>query len=430
MAPASVFAVEPAAAIDPVDVRADFPILSRQIYGRRLVYLDSAATSQKPRAVLRALQDYYETSNANVHRGVYLLAEEATEAYESARARVARFVGAGSTEEVVFTRNATEAINLVAFCWGHEHVGSGDTVVISAAEHHSNFVPWQRLAGERDSRLQFIDLNSDGTLDLGSFEGILTASTVKLVAVAAVSNVLGSINPVHEIVRLAHRAGALVLVDAAQMAPHMPLDVGAMGADFVAFTGHKMLGPTGIGVLWAKADLLEAMPPFLSGGEMIRRVTESGSTWNDLPWKFEAGTPNIAGAVGLGAAIDYLEHLSMEAVRRHEVGLVEYTLERLGLIDGVTILGPRDPSIRGGVVAFTVDEVHPHDLASILDREGVCVRAGHHCAQPLHEHLGIGASARASFYVYNDHDDVDALCRGVDKAKRVMRAGGTGHAQS
>ena len=402
-------------------VRADFPILGRTVHGRRLVYLDSAATSQKPVQVLDAIREYYLRSNANVHRGVYLLAEEATELYEGARATVANFIGAASPDEVIFTRNATEAINLVAYSWARANLLPGDAVAISALEHHSNFVPWQALARERGAALAIVGLNPDGTFDLDDFDRTLAVRRVKLVAVAGVSNVLGVINPIAEIVRRAHQAGALVLVDAAQMAPHMPLDVSALGADFVAFTGHKMLGPMGVGVLWGRRSLLEEIPPFLFGGEMIRRVTETETSWNDLPWKFEAGTPNVEGAVGLAAAIDYLERIGMASVREHEVALVDYALRALSQFDDINILGPLSSEGRGGVIAFNVGDIHPHDLATLLDRKaGVCVRAGHHCAQPLHERLGLAASARASFYVYNTPADVDALCEGIVQARAIM----------
>lgn len=405
-------------------LKTDFPILEREIYGKRLVYLDSAATSQKPVSVLAAEYDYYARSNANVHRGVYLLAEEATEMYEAARQKVADFIGATTTEEVVFTRNASEGINLVAYTWARHNLRSGDVIVLTPMEHHSNVVPWHILGGERNIRIAFVDMLADGTLDLDSLDRILEAGNVKLVAVAAVSNVLGTINPVAEIARRAHAEGALVLVDAAQAAPHMPLDVGDLDADFAAFTGHKMLGPTGIGVLWARRELLEEMPPFMGGGEMIRRVTEQGATWNDLPWKFEAGTPNIAGAVGLGAAIDYLDDIGMENVRQHERELVAYALERLDENPDVTVYGPSSADQRGGVVAFNVAGIHPHDLASIVDREGVCIRAGHHCAQPLMIRLGVDATSRASFYIYNDRADVDQLCDAIRIAQRVMSGSG------
>lgn len=406
---------------DLTGVKDDFPILRREVYGKALVYLDSAATSQKPCSVLASEHEYYCRYNANVHRGVYLLAEEATELYESARASVAAFIGAESADEVIFTRNASEAINLVAYTWGRRNIQSGDVIALTPMEHHSNIVPWQLLAEEKGAHLRWIDLEPGGTLDLTSLDEVMSGGNVKLVAVTCVSNVLGTINPLPDIARIAHAGGAVVLADAAQAAPHMPLDVGTLGADFVAFTGHKMLGPTGIGVLWGRRDLLAEMPPFMGGGEMIRRVTERASTWNDLPWKFEAGTPNIAGAIGLGAAIDYLSDLGMDQVREHERTITEYALERLTAMPSVTVYGPLSADCRGGVIAFNVEDIHPHDLASILDREGVCVRAGHHCAQPLHARLGAGSTARASFYVYNDINDVDALCHAITAAEGIMQ---------
>jgi cysteine desulfurase/selenocysteine lyase len=395
-------------------LRTDFPILNRQVNGKRLVYLDSAATAQKPQAVLDALDDYYTQHNANVHRGVYTLAEEATAAYEEARAKSARFIAAPSPREVIFTRSTTEATNLVAHAWGRSTLSAGDVVVLTHMEHHANIVPWHMLAAERGIELRWIPLTPDGQLDLTELPRLLDGA--KLLGVTAVSNVLGTINDIAPLAEAAHAAGALVLVDAAQAAPHLTIDVGALGADFLAFSGHKMLGPTGIGVLWARRELLEAMPPFLGGGEMISDVRLDGFSCAELPWKFEAGTPPIAEAVGLGAAIDYLHSVGMEAVRDHELALAAYAMatlrERFG--DRFKVHGPADPVERSGVLSFEFatsggDSVHPHDIAQILDSEGVCVRAGHHCAKPLMRVLGVNATARASFYVYNDEDDVDAL---------------------
>jgi cysteine desulfurase / selenocysteine lyase len=395
-------------------LRTDFPILTRQINGKRLVYLDSAATAQKPQAVLDALDGFYKEHNANVHRGVYTLAEEATAAYEAGRAKAARFIGAPSPREVIFTRSTTEAMNLVAHAWGRSALQPGDAVVLTHMEHHANVVPWHMLAAERGIELRWIPLTPDGQLDCTDLPRLLDGA--KLLGVTAVSNVLGTINDVASLAEAAHAAGALVLVDAAQAAPHITMDVGALGADFLAFSGHKMLGPTGIGVLWARRELLEAMPPFLGGGEMISDVRLDGFTCAELPWKFEAGTPPIAEAVGLGAAIDYLDGVGMEAVRAHEVSLATYALEALGerFGDRFRVHGPADPEARSGVLSFEFtttggDPVHPHDIAQVLDSEGVCVRAGHHCAKPLMRVLGVNATARASFYVYNDEDDVDAL---------------------
>ncbi len=395
-------------------LRTDFPILRRRVNGKRLVYLDSAATSQKPQAVLDALDDYYTQHNANVHRGVYTLAEEATAAYEAGRAKTARFINAPSTKEVIFTRSTTEATNLVAHAWGRSNLGAGDAIVLTHMEHHANIVPWHMLAAERGVELRWIPLTPDGHLDLTELPRLLDGA--KLLSVTAVSNVLGTINDIAPLAAAAHDAGALLLVDAAQAVPHITLDVTGLGADFVAFSGHKMLGPTGIGVLWTRRALLEAMPPFLGGGEMITDVRLDGFTPTELPWKFEAGTPPIAEAVGLGAAIDYLEGVGMDAVRAHERSLTTYALsaltERFG--DRFRIHGPAAPDERSGVLSFEFDtskgdNVHPHDIAQVLDSEGVCVRAGHHCAKPLMRVLGVTATARASFYVYNDEDDVDAL---------------------
>jgi cysteine desulfurase / selenocysteine lyase len=395
-------------------LRTDFPILDRQVNGKRLVYLDSAATAQKPQAVLDALNDYYEQRNANVHRGVYTIAEEATAAYEEARAKTARFINAPSTREVIFTRSTTEATNLVAHAWARANLAAGDPVVLTHMEHHANIVPWHQLAAERGIELRWIPLTADGHLDLTDLPRLLDGA--KLLAVTAVSNVLGTINDIAPLAEAAHAAGALVLVDAAQSAPHLTIDVVATGADFLAFSGHKMLGPTGIGVLWARRELLEAMPPFLGGGEMIADVRLDGFTCAELPWKFEAGTPPIAEAVGLGAAVDYLERVGMEAVRAHEVSLATYAFATLGerFGDRFRVHGPASPAERSGVMSFEFatshgDPVHPHDIAQVLDSEGVCVRAGHHCAKPLMRVLGVPATARASFYVYNDEDDIDAL---------------------
>jgi cysteine desulfurase/selenocysteine lyase len=406
-------------------LRTDFPILERRVNGKRLVYLDSAATAQKPQAVLDALDDYYKQHNANVHRGVYTLAEEATAAYEAARAKTARFINAPSPREVIFTRSTTEATNLVASAWGRSTLTAGDVVVLTHMEHHANIVPWHMLAAERGIELRWIPLTPDGQLDLTDLPRLLAGA--KLLGVTNVSNVLGTINDIAPLAEAAHAAGALVLVDAAQAAPHLTLDVAATGADFLAFSGHKMLGPTGIGVLWARRELLEAMPPFLGGGEMIADVRLDGFTCAELPWKFEAGTPPIAEAVGLGAAIDYLDDVGMEAVRAHELSLTAYAVatmqDRFG--DRFRVHGPADPEQRSGVLSFEFttsagDPVHPHDIAQVLDSEGVCVRAGHHCAKPLMRALGVPATARASFYVYNDERDVDALADALTAVEKMF----------
>ena len=400
---------------DPRVLKAQFPIFSAP-REKPLVYLDSAATSQKPQAVLDAMSQYYATCNANIHRGVYAIAEQATALYEDARRRFAAFVNA-SPREIVFTRNSTEALNLVARAYGAWKLKAGDAVLLTPMEHHSNLVPWQMLAAERKLELRFVPITETGELELSELPRLFADGRVKLVSFVHVSNVLGTVNPVAEIARIARAHGATVVVDASQSAAHMRLDVQALGIDFLACTAHKMLGPTGIGMLWGRRELLEAMPPFLGGGEMIRTVTLTESTWNELPWKFEAGTMAIAEAVGLGAAVQWLERVGLERVFAHDRELAAYAMARLGELDGVRLLGP-PADRRGSVVAFTVEGVHPHDVAMVLDRDGVCVRAGHHCAMPLHDRLGIPASVRASFHCYSLREDVDALVeslRGVRK---------------
>jgi cysteine desulfurase/selenocysteine lyase len=408
--------------VDPKVERiiADFPILARPTSrGKRLVYLDSAATSQKPRAIIEALVDYYEQYNANIHRGVYEIAERATEAYERARVKVARFIGAG-TPEVVWVRNTTEAINLVSYSWATHNVGKGDAILLSELEHHSDLVPWQLLAERNGAELRFIPVDERGIHVLDDLDRLLEGC--KLVAVSHVSNTLGTIAPLEQIVPRAHAAGALVLIDGAQGAPHLPLDVKALDVDFYTFSGHKMLGPTGIGALYAKRELLEAMPPFLSGGDMIRKVEYAHTSFAEPPRKFEAGTSNIADAIAFGVAVDYLSDVGMEWVREHEKGLTAYALARLSEYEprGLVIYGPRDPEKISGVISFNFADVHAHDLASILDTEGVCIRAGHHCTMPLMEKMGWNATARASFYLYNTEADVDVLCEGLEKAARVF----------
>ena len=400
--------------VTPLDVRADFPLL-----GRGFAYLDSAATSQKPAQVIDAIDSYYRRSNANVHRGVYELAQEATDLFEGARERVAAFVG-GETPTTIFTRNATEAINLVAYAWGAQNVSEGDEILISHMEHHSNIVPWQLLCERQGATLRYLHVSDDGLLSLDELDEVLAGGRVKLVATVHVSNVLGTINPVAEIAARARAAGAASLIDGSQAVPQMPVNVAEIGADFYAWTGHKALGPTGIGVLHGRRELLESMPPFLGGGDMIATVGVESSTWNELPWKFEAGTSAIAEGVGLGAAIDYLGAIGMDAFRAHERDLTAYTLERLAEIDGLRTFGPSDPERRGGVVSFEVEGAHPHDLAELCDREGVCIRAGHHCAQPLMREMGVPATARASFHVYNSRDDVDRLVGALQTAREVL----------
>ena len=399
--------------LDAARIRTDFPLLRQQENKHRIVYLDNAATTQKPQAVLDALANYYRTTNANVHRGAYDLAIRATEAYEAARSRVARFVNAWAPEGVVFTRGTTEAINLVAGSYGRANVRAGDTVVVTAMDHHSNLVPWQILCQEKGATIRMVEITEDGRLDLSDF-GRALERRPKLVAFPYVSNALGTINPAAQLARLAHAAGAVVLVDGAQSTPHLRVDMQALDCDFYALSGHKMLGPMGSGALVAKPALLDAMPPYHGGGEMISRVWDDHSTYNQLPHKFEAGTPNVEGAVGLAAAIDYLEGIGLDRIAEHEVALAGAAIEQLSRIEGVTVYGPRDH--RAGVVSFTYGDIHPHDIATILDQDGVCIRAGHHCTQPLMRRLNVAATARASFYVYNDRDDVTALTTALAKA--------------
>jgi cysteine desulfurase / selenocysteine lyase len=406
--------------LDPRAIRRDFPIFERDFGGRRLAYLDSAATSLKPRVVTDAMHGYNARFTANVHRGIYTTGEEATAAYEQARVKVARFLNARDSHEIVFVRNATEAINLVAQSWGRQSIARADSIVLTEMEHHSNLVPWQFLAQEKDADLEFVPFDGEGRLLLDSY-AVLLRTKPRLVAFTHVSNGLGTINPVGEMIEQAHAAGALVLIDGAQAVPHGPVDVQALGADFYVFSGHKVLGPTGSGALWARRELLEAMPPFLGGGEMIREVHLRHSTFNDVPWKFEAGTPDIAAAIGLGAAVDYLAELGMDRVREHERGLTAYALEMLPReVPGIRIHGPHDASDRAGIVTFTLPGIHPHDVATLLDRDAVAIRAGHHCTQPLHERLGESATARASFNVYSDRDDLDRLATGLRKVQGIF----------
>ncbi|HEY3473154.1 MAG TPA: cysteine desulfurase [Anaerolineales bacterium] len=401
------------------EIRKEFPIFQREIRaGIPLVYLDSTATSQKPLAVIEAMDRYYRRSNANIHRGVHTLAEEATSLYEQARVKIARFINAPSAHQVIYTRNTTESINLVAYSWARANLKSGDLVILTEMEHHSNLVPWQILQMERGIELEFIPVTEDGLLDLDAYKTLLSQGP-KLVSFTHMSNVLGTINPAAEIIRLAHEAGAVTLVDAAQSVPHLKVDVQALDADFLAFSAHKMCGPTGIGILYGKLDLLEAMPPFMGGGDMIKEVKLRSFRTNTLPYKFEAGTPAIAEAVGFGAAVEYLSSLGMEAIAAHEHEITDYALERLEEVPGVKVLGPGAEN-KGGVAAFTLDGVHPHDVAQILDQDGIAVRAGHHCAQPLHEKFGLPATSRASFYLYNTKDEVDLLVNGIYKVKELF----------
>ncbi len=401
------------------EIRKDFPILERETRkGVRVVYLDSTATSQKPLQVIEAMNDYYRRWNANIHRGVHTLAEEATSMYEGAREKIARFVNAASAREIIYTRNTTESINLVAYSWARANLKAGDLVILTEMEHHSNLVPWHMLQMERGIELDFIPVTQDGLLDLETYKALLDRRP-KLVSFTHMSNVLGTINPAAEIIRLGHEAGAIVLVDGAQSVPHLKVDVQALDADFYTFSAHKMCGPTGIGVLYGKTSYLDAMPPFLGGGDMIKEVKLRSFRANTLPHKFEAGTPAIAEAVGFGAAVDYLTQIGMNNIAAHEHEITEYALERLEEISGVKLFGPSADK-KGGVAAFTLEGVHPHDVAQILDQDGIAVRAGHHCAQPLHEKFGIHATSRASFYLYNTKDEVDMLVRGLYKVKEMF----------
>jgi len=400
-------------------IREDFPVLKREVHpGVPLIYFDSAATSQKPIQVIETMNEYYRMTNANIHRGIHTLAEAATQAYESSRQRIAEFIGAAKSSEVIFTRNTTESINLVAYSWGRTNLSPGDVIILTEMEHHSNLVPWQILAQEKDVRLEFIPVTEYGLLDLAEYEKLLGLNP-KLVAFTHMSNVLGTINPVKEIITLAHQAGALALVDGAQSVPHLPVNVQEVNADFYAFSGHKMCGPTGVGILYGKEAILEKMPPFLGGGDMIKRVMLRSYVPNSLPHKFEAGTPAIAEAIGLGAAVDYLNGIGMDNIAEHEHGLIEYALERLEEVPGVRVYGP-GPDKKGGVAAFSFEGVHPHDVSQIVDQEGIALRAGHHCAMPLHDKFGLVATARASFYLYNTTEEIDRLINALYKVKEIF----------
>ncbi|MDP2789847.1 MAG: cysteine desulfurase [bacterium] len=407
--------------LDIFAIRKDFPILARQVNGKPLVYLDNGATSQKPLSVLQAMDDFQRNHNANVHRGIYTLSEEATALYEGAREKIRQFINARSVEEIIFTRNATEAINLVALSWARQKLVAGDEVLTTEMEHHSNIVPWQMLAKERGIMLKFVPAKPDlGTLDLGLFETLLTPKT-KLVCVGHMSNLLGTVNPVKTFVEKSHAVGAKVLIDGCQAVPHLPVDVQQLGADFYAFSGHKMLGPTGIGVLWARKEILDATEPVLGGGDMIKEVTKVGATWNDLPWKFEAGTPNVVGAIGLGAAVDYLTKVGMENIWQHEQDMATYVLPKLTAIPGVQLFGMQKPSLdRGAIFSIWIDGMHPHDIASIFDEQGIAIRAGHMCSQPMLEVLGKPAAARASFYLYNTQAEADVFLNAIEDAKKVF----------
>lgn len=411
--------VEEVTTINVSKIREDFPVLKRQVNGKPLIYFDNAATSQKPEFVIETMNKYYREYNANIHRGIHKLAEEATLAHEEARERIAKFINAKHTEEIVFTRNATEAINLVAYTWGRANIGKGDKIVLTIMEHHSNIVPWQMLAQEKGANIEYVKIDHEGVLRLDEVHKLIDEKT-KLVCVAQASNVLGTINPVKEIGKVAHSHGAMFLVDAAQSVPHMPVDVRDVGSDFYAFSGHKMLGPTGIGVLHGKSEHLRSMPPFLSGGEMIREVHTTGASWKDIPFKYEAGTPNIVGPIGLGAAVEYLNKIGMENVHAYERDITKYAMARMGEVKDLALYGPRDIAQRLGVLSFNLGDIHAHDLASILDEEGIAIRSGHHCAQPLMEFLNVPAMSRASFYIYNTREEVDVFINALEKARKLF----------
>jgi cysteine desulfurase/selenocysteine lyase len=401
--------------MDSKSIRQDFPIMSRLINNKPLTYLDSTATSQKPAIVIDTLADFYRTTNANVHRGIYTLSEESTYAYESSRAKVAKFIGSPSADQIIFTRNTTESLNLVAYTWGRQNVSEGDEILITIMEHHSNIIPWMMLCDEVGATLKYIPITDQGELDLSNIDSLITPRT-KIVSLTQMSNVLGTINPVEKIISKAKEKGALTIIDGAQGAPHLPVNVEELDVDIYAFSAHKMLGPTGIGILYGKSDILNTINPFLGGGEMISEVYEDRFTWKESPWKFEAGTPNFADAIAFGAAIDYLTDIGMDAIRLHEIEITRYALEEIRKVDeGIKIFGPDDLSIRGGVISFYHDKVHPHDIAQVMDWEGVQIRAGHHCAQPLMRRLGVPATARASFYIYNTEEDVDRFVQALKK---------------
>jgi cysteine desulfurase/selenocysteine lyase len=407
--------------LDIQSIRADFPILEEEVHpGKRLIFLDSAASSQKPRQVIDAMSDYYQHSHANVHRGIHVMSERATAGYEGARDKVQKFINAASRKEIIYTRNATESMNLVVATWGRANFGPGDVVILSEMEHHSNIVPWQILAEERGFTIKYLPVTDQGELDQDVYTQLLQTENVKFVSIMHVSNVLGTVNPVAEMIRQAHEHGALVMLDGAQSVPHLQVDVQALDVDFLAFSGHKMAGPTGIGILYGKRALLDKMPPYMGGGDMIKRVTLEKSTWNDLPYKFEAGTPAIAEAVGLGAAVDYLSQIGMANILEHERIVVDYALDRLSEVPGLTLYGPASEK-RNGVATFTLSDMHPHDLSQLLDGDGIAIRAGHHCAMPLHLKLNVPATARASFYLYNTTSEVDALVEAIYNARKVFR---------
>ena len=409
-------------ALSTENIRKDFPILQRMVRdGKPLVYLDNASTTQKPNQVIDAISDYYKNHNANVHRAVYALAEESTEAYEKTREKISKFLNIKNKEEVIFVRGTTEAINLVAYSWGRQNIKKGDIIVTTEYEHHSNIVPWQLLAKEKGAKLEYIGINDNGELILDHLDSYLKTGKVKLVTFSQMSNVLGTISNSEEIIKRCKKAGVKILVDGAQSVPHMKVDIEKLDCDFFAFSAHKMLGPTGVGVLWVRKEILETMPPFHGGGDMIREVHKYETTWNDLPYKFEAGTPNIADVIGFSAAIDYLSNIGMDAIRQHEIDLTKYALEKMSQVKGITIYGVKDILNRGGVISFNFHDVHPHDVATIIDREGIAVRSGHHCAQVLMERLNVAATNRASFYIYNTKEDVDKLIKSLEKVSELYK---------
>ncbi|WP_148702155.1 cysteine desulfurase [Candidatus Nitrososphaera evergladensis] len=409
-------------ALNVEKIRKDFPILKRKVMGGKpLVYLDNAATTQKPLAVIDAIHDYYMNYNSNIHRAVHQLAEEATKAYEDTRVKIAKFINARSTDEIIFTRNTTEAINLVAYSWGRANIKKDDRIVITEIEHHSNIVPWQILTQEKGAKLEYIGVGDDGYLKMHEYKKYLDSGKVKLVSVSHMSNVLGTITPINDIINMAHEKGIPVLVDGAQSVPHMPVDVQKLDCEFMAFSAHKMLGPTGVGVLYVKRELLEKMPPFMGGGDMIKEVHKYETRYNDLPYKFEGGTPNIADVIGFAAAIDYLQKIGMDRVREHEIDITKYALDRVAQVKGVTIYGPMNAIDRGGVVSFNIGDIHPHDLATIMNDHGVAIRSGHHCAQVLMERLDVAATSRASFYIYNTKEEVDVFIDALSEARRLFK---------
>ncbi len=412
-------------ALNTERIREDFPILKRQLSGGKpLVYLDNAATTQKPLAVINAIHDYYMNYNSNIHRAVHQLAEEATLEFEKTREKVAEFINARSTEEIIFTRNATEAINLVAYSWGRANIRKDDSIIITEIEHHSNIVPWQILASEKKAKLEYVGTDDDGYLKLQEYINYLNSTsnnTAKLVSVSHMSNVLGTIVPIKDIIKISHERGTPVLVDGAQSVPHMPVDVQDMDCDFMAFSAHKMLGPTGVGILYVKKEILEKMPPFIGGGDMIKEVHKYETRYNDLPYKFEGGTPNIADVIGFAAAIDYLNDIGMDKVREHEMELTEYALDKVTRVKGITLYGPRNTKDRGGVISFNIGDIHPHDLATIMNDYGVAIRSGHHCAQVLMERLDVAATSRASFYIYNTKEEIDVFVNALEEARRLFK---------